>query len=113
MKHGGVNVSQVMETWNAFASEHGLATVIKLGPKRQRCINARFKEKEFNLQLILAKIAFSSFLKGGNGRGWKADFDFVFGSPNNYLKILEGKYDDKPKTGRYQFDASKYPTLGR
>lgn len=34
-------------------------------------------------------------MQGDNQRGWRVDFDFVFCSAINYLKIMEGKYDDK------------------
>lgn len=35
----------------------------------------------------------SSFMRGENNRGWKAYFDFFFKS-DNFVNILEGKYDD-------------------
>ena len=40
----------------------------------------------------------SSFLKGADG-GWKASFDWLI-KENNFLKVLEGNYADKPKRGR-------------
>lgn len=40
----------------------------------------------------------SSFLKGADG-GWKASFDWLI-KENNFLKVLEGNYADKPKYGR-------------
>jgi len=43
----------------------------------------------------LKKIHISDGLRGGYKTGWKVDFDFVFCSKHNYLKILEGKYDGK------------------
>ena len=40
----------------------------------------------------------SSFLKGVDG-GWKASFDWLM-KEANFLKVLEGNYQDKPKRGR-------------
>ena len=36
----------------------------------------------------------SDFLCGINPKAWKADFDWLF-NPTNFLKIMEGKYDNK------------------
>ena len=35
----------------------------------------------------------SSFLCGANNQNWRAHFDW-FILPNNFLKVLEGNYDD-------------------
>jgi hypothetical protein len=80
----------IVETWNAFALEHGLTTVAKLTDKRKGSINSRIREKEFNLVKIFDEIKASPFLLGE--KGWRVDFDFVFCSANNYLKIIEQKY---------------------
>ena len=53
-------------------------------------MDARLKESDFSFDKIVSEIAVSDFLRGSTG--WKVDFDFVFCSANNYLKILEGKY---------------------
>lgn len=93
----------VLSLWNNFAEKHNLGKVIKLSDKRKSAISARKKEIEFDLVKILSLISESEFLKGNNQQGWKVDFDFVFCSKNNYLKILEGKYNGKPKgNGVYQ-----------
>ena len=38
----------------------------------------------------------SSFLKGKNDSGWTASFDWLI-TECNLVKVIEGKYDDKPK----------------
>lgn len=83
---------EVLSQWNSFAKEVGLATILKLSNKRLKAIGSRLSEKEFNLIEIFEGIKKSDFLQGKNDRGWKVDFDFIFCSANNYLKILEGKY---------------------
>ena len=63
----------------------------------------------------------SDFLKGYNKYGWKATFDWVFKNSENWIKILEGNYDNrivkpqfiKPVTdgrfmGMLQTDLSKF-----
>ena len=83
-------IENVFLHWNNFAKKNGLSEIIKLSVKRKSAILQRLKEPEFKLGNIFNEIQKSDFLKGSNG--WKVDFDFVFCSTNNYLKILEGKY---------------------
>lgn len=82
----------VIEMWNNFAREVGLQEVVVLTDKRKTGVRKRFKEQAFNLQKIFEEIRQSDFLRGKNSRGWKVDFDFVFCSPNKYLRIIEGTY---------------------
>lgn len=84
--------SNLVDHWNSFAKEIGLSTIVTLSPKRKKSVINRLTEPEFKLDKIFDEIRQSEFLKGKNERGWKADFDFVFCSANNYLKIIEGKY---------------------
>jgi hypothetical protein len=85
----------VLEKWNRIAEKYNLSPVVKISKKREAAILARLREIEFNLDSIENEIALSDFLRGKNDRQWKIDFDFVFCSSNNYLKVLEGKYRNK------------------
>ncbi len=85
---------KILQIWNNFAQENNLSQIIKLSDKRKSALLARSKEKEFDLQSVLDQIENSDFLLGKN-KDWKVSFDFVFCSTNNYLKILEGKYQNK------------------
>lgn len=61
-------------------------------------IRVRFEEMKFDyetLQQVFDKAEASSFMRGDNNRGWRADFDWIFNNSTNWLKILEGKYDDR------------------
>lgn len=42
---------------------------------------------------VVERIAKSSFCRGQNDRGWRADFDFLVRA-ETHLKVGEGKYDD-------------------
>ena len=109
-------VEKTYLSWNEFAQQNGLAQASKLTEKRAIGIRARLAEQEFDLDKIYAEIRQSTFLRGENERRWKVDFDFIFCSQNNYLKILEGKYrgnNPKKRVGGYQFDSTKYPTLNK
>ena len=50
--------------------------------------------REYGIDDVLKavnSIADSSFLLGGNKRGWMIDFEW-FVKPNNFPKVIEGKY---------------------
>lgn len=99
---------EVFNVWNKFAEQHNLNPVLKLSNKRKSHIKARFNEKEFDFVKILEKIQESSFLLGLDPKNdWKVDFDFVFASANNYLKILEGKYSGKRESTAEIFKLSE------
>ena len=44
--------------------------------------------------MVFEKAEASHFLKGGNGRDWSADFDWLM-KDANFAKVLDGNYDDK------------------
>lgn len=75
-----------------------LPKVLKLSDKRKMKIRVRFEEMEYNyetLQQVFDKAEASRFMRGDNQRGWRADFDWIFTNSTNWVKILEGKYDNK------------------
>jgi hypothetical protein len=83
--------------WNTFANEFGVSEIRQLTTKRINGIKARQRQNGFNIQEIFDCIEESPFLLGANGNNWKVDFDWVFCSPNNWLKIVEGKYKGEKK----------------
>ena len=87
--------NNVLKTWNFFAGKYDLSKIIKLSDKRKGNIKARFREKEFDLIVVLKSAEKQPFLLGDNEKGWSIDFDWIFGSQNNYLKVLEEKYTEK------------------
>ena len=53
--------------------------------------------KEYSVEEVLQameKIRTSNFLQGNNKTGWQISFDW-FINKSNFLKVLEGNYDDK------------------
>lgn len=85
-------LKETQEVWNSFAEKTGLSPIRQINDQRRAGIKARLKEPEFDIGEVFREIESSSFLRGENNRGWKVDFDFVFCSSSNWLKIVEGKY---------------------
>jgi hypothetical protein len=82
--------------WNELATKYGLAKIDSITKVRKSHLNARLKEKEFNLDKISKKIEQSKFLQEGKSdSNWRFNFDWFIKNDTNYVKILEGKYDDK------------------
>lgn len=86
-----------VEAWNSLA-EYGIKPVSKIrsDSKRGEMLNARIKQYGVDDVLrAIEKIKGSSFLQGKTKTGVRW-FDFEwFVRPNNFPKVLEGKYDDK------------------
>lgn len=86
-----------LSLWNESAKKYGLSEIREITETRKDKIRVRnFSEDRF--RLVLAAIGESKFLRGENNKEWRVDFDWIFENENNALKILEGKYKDKPKT---------------
>lgn len=46
------------------------------------------------IDTLFKKIVDSDFLRGDNNHQWVATFDWLFDSPKNWVKVLEGNYDN-------------------
>ena len=87
---------EIKNNWIKIAHEYKLSgTQLKITEKRKRVINNLLKE--YSLEEVIQsmeKIRTSNFLQGNNKTGWQIAFDW-FINKSNFLKVLEGNYDDK------------------
>ena len=87
---------KIKNKWIKIAYEFDLSgKQLKINDKRKRAINNLLKE--YSLEEVIQsmeKIHTSSFLQGNNKTGWQIAFDW-FINKSNFLKVLEGNYDDK------------------
>jgi len=87
-------------------------SIKQITDKRKGNINARYQESKCSIEvfkILFTKMQDSNFLKGGWDSGGKADFDWVM-RPTNFVKVLEGKYDNKnqkQQTGNKQSNLSE------
>jgi hypothetical protein len=91
--------ADMVAIWNAETAG-ALPVVAKLTDKRRKAALARLKG-DFAGDMeawrsFIRRVLASDFLTGGGERGWKADFEWCVGEANA-LKVIEGKYDDRPQ----------------
>jgi hypothetical protein len=92
-----IDYGVILENYHLYCDK--LSKVIKLSDQRKKHIAGRFKDFDFDtITIVLQKVGKSDFLNGANDRLWKADIDWIF-NPTNFIKIMEGKYDNKPNGG--------------
>ncbi len=90
---------KIVDMWNSTCT--GYRRVMKLSDVRKNKVRIRIDEmggldKAIPiLQCLFEKMQESNFLRGESSRGFKADFDWVFTNGANWVKIFEGKYDNK------------------
>lgn len=89
----------IVEKWNSICGAY-LPKVQKLSEARKQKIKARLQEfgkQEAwmpTVEALFEEIAASDFLRGDNNKGWTATFDWIFDSPKNWVKVMEGNYNN-------------------
>ncbi|CEP94657.1 phage protein [[Clostridium] sordellii] len=92
--------SEIAERFNSTCNR--LPKVIKITDKRKKSIDSRIKEyNQETIYKVFDTVANNKFLNGDNDRGWKADFDWIV-NPNNFIKVLEGKYNNQEQQSQKQ-----------
>jgi hypothetical protein len=89
---------EVQAMWNNTCVS--LPRLVKMTDARKNKITLRLQEMGGDdilkglatMQEVFNLIEQSNFLKGENKNNWKASFDWVMDSPNNWVKIIEGFY---------------------
>lgn len=90
-----INFDAFKNFWNERMRDKEVRSIISISEERRKMIRSRVAEygKE-SLMKVVEKTASSRFLNGDNKNGFIADFGWVI-RPRNFLKILEGNYDDR------------------
>lgn len=98
-----IDFEKLMDYYNSKVPVGGMPQAIKITEKRKAAILAR--EKEYGkdaIQRVIDLATASSFLNGNNETGFKGSFDWIF-LPRNFIKILEGNYDNSPSRQAERF----------
>lgn len=97
---GEIDTTALMEFFNRTMDGKQIPGIVKMTERRVSATRARARDygREAIAKVIRAA-AESSFLNGNGTKGFTASFDWIF-RPNNFVKILEGNYNDNPLTPR-------------
>lgn len=99
----------LLEIW---ANNRGsLPAVRSFTNQRVSKCTARLRSPSFSLADFteaVVKASSTSFLTGGNDRGWTASFDWFIANDTNYVAVLEGKYDKSTQAVRYGEVANRH-----
>lgn len=90
------DVQRIVDAWNAI---DGIPKVQKITPDSKRGKSLRARIKEYGVDTVLeaiGKIQESPFLMGKTRKPFNITFDW-FVLPNNFPKVLEGNYSDRPR----------------
>ena len=99
------DVAEAVRRWNVMAERIGLPTAQKLTAARKKLMLARLRDVAGlpGWDAALGKVEGSRFLRGeANGSGhenFKVTLDWVL-KEGNFVKLMEGNYDDRPGLGR-------------
>lgn len=103
-----ITSNEVCQIWNEICAPVGLQRVMKMTTRRQEKARCRLREWQAGgadarntFREICNAIASSSFCRGQNSHKWEATFDWIIENDSNYVKVMEGKYNDKQTTNDY------------
>jgi len=90
------DAESIVSFWNSFPELQPVKTLTK---NRARKIRNRLADRFWRQRWRegIERLAESGFAKGGGSDGWRATLDW-FLDGDSLAKILEGTYDDRPKT---------------
>ena len=87
-------VNEFFNLYNSIAKR--LPKAQKLSDSRKAKIKARLKNADLETwKEVFTKCEASDFCCGVNNQNWTANIDWLISNDNNYVKVLEGKYDNK------------------
>lgn len=103
---------QVIDTWNSLDKNIPRIQTLNVNTQRYQMLKARINEHGLDTVIKAIKsIDQSKFLKG-----YVSDFRITidwFIKPNNFIKVLEGNYNDKKQSPRYQASEKSYAEEAR
>lgn len=104
--------TQILSTWNSLDKNIPRIQTLNVNTQRYQMLKARINEHGLDTVIKAIKsIDQSKFLKG-----YVSDFRITidwFIKPNNFIKVLEGNYNDKKQSPRYQASEKSYAEEAR
>lgn len=88
---GSTTAKEVVDLYNSICKSY--PTVKAVSEARKKAIKARLRVYTIDdFRKVFEMAETSTFLKGGNGRNWTANFDWLI-KDANFAKVLDGNYN--------------------
>ena len=103
-KNNNVPFADILDYWKQHKRLVDKCDMRAMTKQRKEKVKARWQEQDFkdNWQAIIKKSNESDFLTGPEFPGFS--FDWIIKNDTNYMKVLEGKYDNKGAKTHSQSD---------
>ena len=113
-----IDYQKIVSVWNETCSS--LPKVRQLNDVRRNKIKTRLTEfgcktpdeVEAFVRELFGRCQSSAFLCGQNNQGWTATFDWIFENPTNWVKVIEGNYDNSRGANRGRTGVEKSLGVG-
>ena len=92
------SIQSIIDAWNQL-EPYGIKMIYRINPGSKRCTSLIALLEQFGEEKVIQavdKVKQSDFLQGKTDARFSLNFDW-FINPNNFAKILDGKYDEKFK----------------
>ena len=92
-----IDFEKLCELWNQQMTDNNctIPQIQRITDRRKQAVLSRLREfSKDEILKVIENCARSDFLNGRNNRNFIASFDWAF-LPNNFIKILEGNYNNK------------------
>lgn len=92
------SIQSIIDAWNQL-EPYGIKMIYRINPGSKRCTSLIALLEQFGEEKVIQavdKVKQSDFLQGKTDTRFSLNFDW-FINPNNFAKILDGKYDEKFK----------------
>ena len=92
-----IDFEKLCEFWNQQMMDNNctIPQIQRITDRRKQAVMSRLREfSKDDILKVIENCARSDFLNGRNNRNFIASFDWAF-LPNNFIKILEGNYNNK------------------
>lgn len=86
----------LQQLWNDGTPAPTFPRCVAITKTREEKCRLRLRERPVEeWAAAIRRLSASSFCRAQNDRGWVATFDWLIANPDNVVKVLEGKYDDR------------------
>ena len=98
-----VPYDRIRDLWNETCKGFNNVHTLSKSRKAKICVRVTemggVEKAMETIEKLFRKVSESKFLNGDNDRSWKASFDWLFENDKNWVKVIEGNYDNREHNG--------------